>query len=428
MARFATFTVGVAGHRAAEGAAVRLARTSPENNYIDALVDAKLKKLRIAPVGAVHRRGVPPPRVPRHHRPAADARGVRPVHGRAPTPNKREQAGRRAARPQGVRRDVGDEVGGAAADPVVATGQLQGDAAVLQLAAGQDRQQRADRTRWCRSCSAASGGTFKNPATNYYQIETDTLKVAENVAQVFMGMRIQCAQCHNHPFDRWTMDDYYGFAAFFTPDRPQGRRGPARDRSSSTAGGGEVHHPVARPADDAEVPRRRRRRTSPARTAARCWPNWLASPENPYFATNLANIVWAHFFGQGIVDAVDDVRVSNPAGEPGAARRAGQEVHRVQVRLQEAGPRHLHVADLPARDAAERDATRATRGTSPAADPPHPGRDAARLHHAGDRDEEQVPRPAARAPGRCRSPTAASAPTSSPRSAGRRARRSARAR
>src|SRR5207253_3373065 len=62
----------------------------------------------------------------------------------------------------------------------------------------------------------ANGGTFKNPATNYYQNETDTLKVSENVAQVFMGMRIQCAQCHNHPFDRWTMDDYYGFAAFFS--------------------------------------------------------------------------------------------------------------------------------------------------------------------------------------------------------------------
>lgn len=62
---------------------------------------------------------------------------------------------------------------------------------------------------------AARGGTFASPATNYYQAETNTLKTSENVAQVFMGMRIQCAQCHNHPFDRWTMDDYYSFAAFF---------------------------------------------------------------------------------------------------------------------------------------------------------------------------------------------------------------------
>ena len=80
--------------------------------------------------------------------------------------------------------------------------------------------------------------------------------------------------------------------------------------------------------------------------------NWLASPENPYFATNLANIVWAHFFGAGIVEQVDDVRVSNPASQPGAARRAGQAVHRLQVRLQEARPRHLHLADVSALDAA----------------------------------------------------------------------------
>ena len=55
----------------------------------------------------------------------------------------------------------------------------------------------------------SKGGTFTNPATNYYQVERDNLKITENVAQVFMGMRLQCAQCHNHPFDRWTQDEYY---------------------------------------------------------------------------------------------------------------------------------------------------------------------------------------------------------------------------
>ena len=63
---------------------------------------------------------------------------------------------------------------------------------------------------------SSTGGTFNSPSTNYYQIERDTLKLSENVAQVFMGMRLQCAQCHNHPFDRWTMDDYFSFAAFFS--------------------------------------------------------------------------------------------------------------------------------------------------------------------------------------------------------------------
>ena len=63
-----------------------------------------------------------------------------------------------------------------------------------------------------RELLTSEGGTFTNPATNYYQTEQVTLKVAENAAQVFLGMRIQCAQCHNHPFDRWTMDDYYGLS------------------------------------------------------------------------------------------------------------------------------------------------------------------------------------------------------------------------
>ena len=75
----------------------------------------------------------------------------------------------------------------------------------------------------------ASGGTFANPPANFYQGEMDMLKFSENVAQAFLGTRMQCAQCHNHPFDRWTMDDYYGWAAFFSQIGTQERRGPARD-------------------------------------------------------------------------------------------------------------------------------------------------------------------------------------------------------
>ena len=81
---------------------------------------------------------------------------------------------------------------------------------------------------WVKELLGANGGTFKNPATNYYQIETDVLKVTENVAQVFMGMRIQCAQCHNHPFDRWTHGRLLRLRGVLQPDRPQGRRRPAR--------------------------------------------------------------------------------------------------------------------------------------------------------------------------------------------------------
>jgi hypothetical protein len=161
---------------------------------------------------------------------------------------------------------------------------------------------------------AASGGTFRSPATNYFQIERDTLKTAENVAQVFMGMRIQCAQCHNHPFDRWTMDDYYGFAAFFA----QIGRKQADDYRETivfNSGGGDVNHPVGGRkmdpkflgGDVAQLAGSDRREVLG---------RWLASSQNPFFATSVANRVWAHFFGIGIVEPVDDIRVSNPASNP----------------------------------------------------------------------------------------------------------------
>ena len=157
---------------------------------------------------------------------------------------------------------------------------------------------------------SAQGGTFSSPATNYFQAEQDRLKTAENVAQVFMGMRIQCAQCHNHPFDRWTMDDYYSFAAFFAQI---GRKAGADPRETIVfnSGGGEVNHLVGGRA----MPPKFLGGAVPdvaGRDRREVLAEWLASSENPFFAKNLANIVWAHFFGRGIVHEVDDVRVSNP--------------------------------------------------------------------------------------------------------------------
>src|SRR5262245_23750874 len=89
----------------------------------------------------------------------------------------------------------------------------------------------------------ASGGTFDNPATSYYQTETTPQLLAENVAQAFLGTRIQCAQCHNHPFDRWTMDDYYGFAAFFSQVGYKHASDP-REITIFNAAAGEIKHPL----------------------------------------------------------------------------------------------------------------------------------------------------------------------------------------
>lgn len=175
-----------------------------------------------------------------------------------------------------------------------------------------------------RELIASNGGVFEQPATNFYQVERDTLKTAENVAQVFMGIRTQCAQCHNHPFDRWTMDDYYGFASFFSQiGRKTGE--DYREVIVFNRGGGEVNHPVlGKPippkflGGDAPETKGLDRRQVLA--------DWITSPDNPFFATSVANRVWAHFMGVGVVHPVDDIRVSNPASNPELFKALGDKL------------------------------------------------------------------------------------------------------
>ncbi|MEM0969230.1 MAG: DUF1549 domain-containing protein, partial [Verrucomicrobiota bacterium] len=150
-----------------------------------------------------------------------------------------------------------------------------------------------------RELLSATGGTFANPQTNYYNTERDLLKVSENAAQVFMGFRLQCAQCHNHPFDRWTMDDYYGWAAFFSQIGRK-RTSDPREEIIFNKKSGETKHPVGNRTvaprflggEVADVNGKDRRAVMA---------DWLTSPENPYFSTNVANLIWEHFFGVGIV-------------------------------------------------------------------------------------------------------------------------------
>lgn len=168
--------------------------------------------------------------------------------------------------------------------------------------------------RMVRALLTGEGGNFRNPAVNFYLVETSPPQMAENVAQVFLGVRIQCAQCHNHPFERWTQDDYYSFAAFFAQIGRKTTDDP-RESVVFNSGGGEVQHlrtGVAMPprvlgGEIADVKGRDRR-------AALA--EWLTSPQNPYFAACFADRVWAHFMGRGLIDPPDDVRVSNPPSHP----------------------------------------------------------------------------------------------------------------
>ncbi|HTI52264.1 MAG TPA: DUF1549 domain-containing protein, partial [Planctomycetaceae bacterium] len=158
----------------------------------------------------------------------------------------------------------------------------------------------------------AEGLIWQNPATGYLQRDANMpLDNMNNTVRIFLGTRIGCAQCHNHPFDRWTMNDYYGWASFFS----QVGRKPGEDPRETiifNSGGGEVNHPVS----GKPVPPTLLGGVVPdvaGKDRRQLLAKWLASPDNPYFAKNLANIVWNHFFGQGIIHEVDDVRVSNPA-------------------------------------------------------------------------------------------------------------------
>ena len=167
--------------------------------------------------------------------------------------------------------------------------------------------------QFVRELLTADGSTFKNPAANYYRISRDPDSSVETTAQLFMGVRIQCAKCHNHPFERWTQDDYYGFAAFFS--RVKQKKGLLPDEEIIYAAtDGEVRQPrtgaVMKPKalggpvyDDAATADERRTRMA----------KWLTGPENPFFAKSLVNRIWYHLVGRGIVEPVDDFRDSNPA-------------------------------------------------------------------------------------------------------------------
>ena len=287
-----------------------------ENNYVDTLVNAKLRKLRIAPSELCD-----------------DATFLRRVYlditGTLPTPTD-------------IRLFVADaspKKRETVIDTLLARDEFADIwvmkwAELLQVRSADQQVQMSTKSAlqyfdWLRaqitqnvpvdvmvkSLLTASGPSFENPAANFYKVERDTLKLTENIAQSLMGVRMQCAQCHNHPFDRWTMNDYYSFAGFFAQvGRKQGE--DPRETIIFNAMSGGVKHPVGGKdiapkflgGDQPKIEKGADRRAILA--------EWLVSPENPYFARNLANIVWAHFFGRGIIDPIDDVRVSNPASNP----------------------------------------------------------------------------------------------------------------
>jgi len=168
-----------------------------------------------------------------------------------------------------------------------------------------------------REVVTSKGGSLENGATNFYAVHQDPETMAENVSQAFLSLSIQCAKCHNHPLEKWTNDQYYGFANLFSRVRAKGWGGGTRAgdgmRTLYVESRGELIQPgrgkpqPPAPLDGAPMAfdEDGDRREYLAK--------WLTAPENPYFSRAIANRVWANFLGVGLVESVDDLRVSNPA-------------------------------------------------------------------------------------------------------------------
>jgi hypothetical protein len=167
--------------------------------------------------------------------------------------------------------------------------------------------------QFAREVITAEGPLADSPAGHFYKVVQKPGEMASTLSQVFLGVRISCAECHHHPFDRWSQTDYYGMVDFFTPlARKPSRRGEmvlaastAETRLPRTGETVRAHVLGVSPPESVSPGDRR------AALAA-----WLTLPKNPWFARNLANRVWAHYLGRGLVEPVDDVRATNPPSNP----------------------------------------------------------------------------------------------------------------
>jgi hypothetical protein len=174
--------------------------------------------------------------------------------------------------------------------------------------------------QFARALITASGPNYSSPPASFYRRVRDPQTRVEAVSQLFLGVRIGCARCHNHPFERWTQDDYYGLAAFFS--RVRYKDGPFflgiynKEETVWLDRQGEVTHPRTaqvmkpKPLGSAAL------NVAEGRDRRELLADWVTRPDNPFFARVAVNRLWHHLFGRGIVEPVDDFRDSNPPCNP----------------------------------------------------------------------------------------------------------------
>lgn len=167
--------------------------------------------------------------------------------------------------------------------------------------------------QFVRELLTAEGPLQEAPAAAFYKLFNKPGDTASTLSQVFLGVRIACAECHHHPFDRWGQTDYYGMQAFFTP--LQVRTAPLGEEMMAS-GNPETRHPRTGEPIFAHALGVNMPEASPEGDRRGVLADWLTAADNPWFARNFANRVWAHFLGRGLVEPVDDVRATNPPTNP----------------------------------------------------------------------------------------------------------------
>lgn len=167
-----------------------------------------------------------------------------------------------------------------------------------------------------RELVTASGTVASNPAVAWLRQVPDTNQRVEDVAQLFLGQRIQCARCHHHPYEKWSQKNYAQMSAFFTLVSKKDVADKNEPRFISRVGGASAPHPKTRqglkPAglDGGELA------IATTDDPRKHLADWMTNPNNPFFARSLANRYWKHFLGRGIVEPEDDMRVTNPPSNP----------------------------------------------------------------------------------------------------------------
>jgi hypothetical protein len=289
----------------------------PQNNYIDQLIDAKLQRLKIQPSPAVDDATF-------LRRVSADLTGQLPTPAEikafladlAPSATKRaKMIESLMSRPAFV-----DHWTLKWGDLLQNNRKYVGDKGAWEfrewIRASVASNKHYDKL--VRELLTSSGSSYDNPAANYYRVTRDAKQTMEKTTQVFLGVRMVCTQCHDHPFERWTQNQYYEMTSFFSTVGLRAGFESGEEVIYDKRDDFDVKHPkderVMKPkflvsATTANVaptplPNEANRREALA--------DWITSKENPFFAKAMANRMWSYFLGKGIIDPVDDIRASNP--------------------------------------------------------------------------------------------------------------------